>query len=143
MPVLLLTVTAVTAVFLVASQSTPRNATPIPPEPDRKVISDERPTEIQLRNKSKIIYATIYTYQADASQTDSTPCTTAAGIDACDPPYPIVANNGLPFFTQVNIRGVVYIVADRMNKRYGANVFDILTYESNYKLINEPVIIYE
>lgn len=67
-------------------------------------------------------------YQAVAGQTDSTPCIGAmAGVDFCNPPFPIVANNCLTLGSKVQIEGVTYTVADRMNKRYGCNHYDILT----------------
>jgi hypothetical protein len=92
--------------------------------------------------KGKIVIATITTYQAKVGQTDSTPCIGAMPhVNFCDPPFPIVAANGYPLGTKVMIKGIIYTIADRMNKRYGPDHFDILTYESNYSLLNEPVTI--
>lgn len=90
----------------------------------------------------EVIYATVYTYQAVSWQTDADPCTTASGFDACthwDGKPAIVANNCLPFGTEVVIRGDVYEVQDRMNSRYNCEAFDIPTDGDNWTWINEPV----
>ena len=89
----------------------------------------------------RTVYATITTYQAVPGQTDQSPCVTANGTNACNPPYPIVAVNGITFGTKVIIQGITYTVADRMNSRYGSNHFDILTDGTNFSLTNEPVTI--
>jgi len=91
---------------------------------------------------TQVIHATVTTYQAESSQTDCEPCKTASGVDACHPPYPIVANNGLAFGTKVRIRGTVYVVADRMASRFGLRHFDVLTKGENYALKTEPVEIF-
>lgn len=76
----------------------------------------------------KVITATVYSYQAVSDQTDSSPCTGAMpGINFCNPPYLIVANNCLKLGTRVSINSKVYTVADRMAKRHGCDVFDRLT----------------
>lgn len=88
----------------------------------------------------RTVRATVTTYQAVAAQTDATPCQGAmAGINFCNPPYPIVAANGWKLGTKVRIRGVVYVVSDRMNSRYGSNRFDILTQGQNWTWQNERV----
>lgn len=67
-------------------------------------------------------------YQAVAAQTDASPCQGAmAGINFCDPPFPIVANNCLKLGSKVSLEGKTYTVADRLNKRFGCNHYDILT----------------
>lgn len=66
--------------------------------------------------------ATVFAYNADPAQTDTTPLITASGSTVAEG---IVANNCLPFGTTVNIEGAMYRVYDRMNSRYGCNVFDI------------------
>ena len=76
----------------------------------------------------KEIKAIVYAYNSDRTQTDSTPFTTASGQRTR---HGIVANNCLPFGTKVNIRGVEYEVQDKMNSRYGCEVFDI--WMSDYK----------
>ena len=101
-----------------------------------------RDVQCDGEKQPKTVYATITTYQAVPGQTDETPCQGAkAGIDFCNPPYPIVAVNGLPFGTKVVIRGTTYTVSDRMNSRYGSNHFDVLTDGNNFSLTNEPVTI--
>lgn len=66
-------------------------------------------------------------YQAVESQTDATPCIGAMpGVDFCHPPFPIVANNCLKLGSKVVLEGKTYTVADRLNKRFGCNYYDIL-----------------
>lgn len=89
---------------------------------------------------SRVITGTVTTYQAVAAQTDATPCVGAMpGVNFCEPPFPIVANNCLKLGSKVAIRGMTYTVADRMNKRYGCDYFDVLTSGENYTLKNEPI----
>lgn len=97
---------------------------------------------LPLDDGSRLVYATISTYQATPAQSDEDHTITASGLRVVPaPPYPIVANNALPFGTKVKIRNRVYVVADRMNPRYGSRHFDILTQGENFKLRNEPVVI--
>jgi len=99
-----------------------------------------KPLQAQKTTNPKVIRATITTYQAIPSQTDPTSCQGAmSGVNFCNPPFPTVANNSLKLGSKVKIRGVVYVVADRLNKHFGNNHFDILTTGFNTKWINEPV----
>lgn len=75
---------------------------------------------------AKIMLGTIYSYNAEPGQTDSSYCTTASGMNICPPSKKVVANNCLKFGTRVGIDGIVYEVQDRMARRYGCEVFDIL-----------------
>ena len=87
---------------------------------------------------------TITTYQAVAAQTDATPCTGAmAGVDFCNPPFPIVANNCLPLGTKVtfDFTFTMFTVADRMASRHDCDAFDILTDGTNYRLTNETAYV--
>lgn len=96
--------------------------------------------DVVCPGEKSVIKATVTTYQAVPAQTDSTPCVGAmAGVDFCNPMGNIVANNCLPLGSYVAIRGDSYYVADRMNPRYGCDVFDVLTDGENYTLKNEPV----
>lgn len=70
----------------------------------------------------QIITADVYAYTSTPNQTDSTPFITASGSHVRDG---IVANNCLPFGSIVSINSKIYTVEDRMNKRYGCDVFDI------------------
>ncbi len=80
----------------------------------------------------RVINGRVTSYQADPKQTDSDPCHTADGTDICPmPKFGVVANNCLDFGTKVEIRGKVYVVHDRMNRRYGCEVFDVLTNGEN------------
>ena len=80
-------------------------------------------------NKDKsynIIKAKIYAYNSESNQTDNSPFITANGYDLSNKePHYIVANNCLPFGSLISIDGIFYTVNDRMNKRYGCEVFDI------------------
>jgi 3D (Asp-Asp-Asp) domain-containing protein len=61
-------------------------------------------------------------YSSSVSQTDSTPCITAAGTVVRPG---VIATNFLPFGTIVTINNEQYIVEDRMNKRYRGRYIDI------------------
>jgi len=61
-------------------------------------------------------------YSSEIGQTDDTPHITASNKAVGDG---IVANNCLPFGTKVLIGDKIYVVEDRMNKRYGCERFDI------------------
>ena len=66
--------------------------------------------------------AVVYAYTSRVEETDSDPFTTASGEKVRKG---IVANNCLAFGTEVDINGLTYTVKDRMNSRYGCNVFDV------------------
>lgn len=70
------------------------------------------------------VLATCYTASAD--ETDDTPFITADGTDLRKARYGVIAANWLPFGTIVEIDGKGYVVADRMNERYGKYRVDIL-----------------
>jgi len=94
---------------------------------DTVICENEQPEPLN----TKSIIGTIYAYNPLEGQTDSDPCITADGSNSCrndDGSFPrnIVANNCLPFDTVVIINNNQYVVRDRMNRRYGCEVFDIL-----------------
>lgn len=64
-------------------------------------------------------------YTLRREETDSTPCIGASNINLCTYNKPTVAMNGVPFGTLVIIKGEIYEVQDRMNKRYDSNHIDI------------------
>lgn len=66
--------------------------------------------------------ATLYAYSSTPDQTNGDPFITASGQRVTDG---IVANNCLPFGTEVKINGKVYLVQDRMAARYGCSSFDV------------------
>lgn len=66
--------------------------------------------------------AEVSAYTSSVEETDDTPFITASGVKTRPG---IVANNCLEFGTRVVIGGVEYEVQDRMNRRYGCEVFDI------------------
>ena len=114
----------------------------VAPAPAAPTASDAAVEPVAAAAPTQVIHATVTTYQAESGQTDCEPCKTASGVDACHPPYPIVANNGLAFGTKVRIRGTIYVVADRMASRFGLNHFDVLTKGKNFALKTEPVEIF-
>lgn len=77
-------------------------------------------------------------------QTDDTPEITASGERVKEG---MVANNCLEFGDWVEIDGVFYRVADRMNSRYGCQYFDILSFDleeaSSFGSQRKEVLIYK
>jgi 3D (Asp-Asp-Asp) domain-containing protein len=65
--------------------------------------------------------ALVYGYSSEVSQTDSSPFITASGSRVNER---TLANNCLPFGTAILLDDEVYVVDDRMAKRYGCEVFD-------------------
>ena len=86
------------------------------------VGSDARLEDIRLFSIERKIDATVYAYTASHSETDEAPNENASGEV---PKVGDVANNCLPFGSLVHVDGKIYEVKDRMNKRYGCEVFDI------------------
>lgn len=86
------------------------------------------PHQVKIIPKESFITknAIVYAYTANKNETDNSPCITANGTNACQPPFAMVANNCLKFGSLVEINGKRYKVADRMNKRYNCQNFDIL-----------------
>ncbi len=117
---------------------TARNANEaVAPQESQPVASSE-PVETQR----VIEGATITNYQALAAQTDGDPCTTADGMDVY--PFPaegVVANNCLDFGTQVYIADEVYVVHDRMARRYTCDYFDILTTKPIATFVADVVVL--
>lgn len=68
------------------------------------------------------IYAEVTAYSSTPDQTDETPFITASGSTTQSG---IIANNCLKFGTKVSIGDEIYIVQDRMNKRYDCSHYDI------------------
>jgi hypothetical protein len=120
-----------------------RNAAPlVAPKAQVALPAPAKAKSSATAKPQRVISATVTTYQAVAGQADATPCVGAmAGVNFCRPPFPIVANNCLPFGTKVEIRGTRYTVADRMSHRHGCQVFDVLTDGHNYRLTNEPITV--
>ena len=70
---------------------------------------------------------TITAYNSEAGQTDNSPCITANGFNVCENGVEdTIAANFLPFGAKVKIPGLfgnrVFIVRDRMNKRFSNRV---------------------
>ena len=72
--------------------------------------------------ETETVSAIIYGYNSEINQTDDSPNITASGQKTRDG---IVANNCLVFGTKIKIDNKIYEVQDRMNKKYGCEVFDI------------------
>lgn len=94
-------------------------------------IDIENPVKIETVNAAEEVKAepiadtmkgTATAYNSEEAQTDSDPFTMASGKRVHDG---AIANNCLSFGTKVKIEGKVYVVEDRMNKRYGCDSFDI------------------
>ena len=74
----------------------------------------------------KVIKAVITAYTSTPGQTDDTPFIAATGKRVHDG---MIAANGLPFGTKIKIPSIygdkIFIVEDRMNRRYGLGRMDI------------------
>lgn len=82
----------------------------------QRVAEDVEPQPVQR------FTATLYAYSSTPDQTNGDPFITASGQRVADG---IVANNCLPFGTEVKINGKLYRVQDRMAARYGCSSFDV------------------
>ena len=72
-------------------------------------------------------HVVITAYNSEAGQTDNSPCITANGFNVCENGVEdTIAANFLPFGSKVKIPGLfgdrVFIVRDRMNKRFSNRV---------------------
>ena len=67
--------------------------------------------------------ATVSAYTASSDETDSRPDEMASGKTVY---IGAIANNCLKFGTRVVVGETLYVVEDRMNRRYGCNYYDIL-----------------
>lgn len=75
---------------------------------------------------------TFYSYNAEEGQTDGNPTITASSQEVREG---IVANNCLEFGTKIEVDGIgILEVQDRMNSRYGCEVFDIFMWDKNESL---------
>lgn len=86
----------------------------------------DQETILPLEEESEKYYMIITAYSSTEDQTDSTPFITASGKTVADG---IVANNLLPFGTQIKIPELygdkIFIVEDRMHSRKGYYHLDI------------------
>lgn len=84
-----------------------------------------RPVDREVPDKV-IAKAVITAYTSTPDQTDDTPFIAASGKRVHDG---MIAANGLPFGTRVKIPAVygekIFVVEDRMNRRYGYGRFDV------------------
>ncbi len=84
-----------------------------------------RPEDRETPDKV-ITKAVITAYTSTPGQTDDTPFIAASGKRVHDG---MIAANGLPFGTRVKIPAVygekIFVVEDRMNRRYGYGRFDV------------------
>ncbi|MCF6276996.1 MAG: 3D domain-containing protein [Candidatus Magasanikbacteria bacterium] len=86
------------------------------------------------REAIKTMWVVITAYSSTVDQTDSTPCHTANNFDLCTyydeySDYNSIAGNGFMFNTEVRMPEIfgdkVFVVRDRMNKRYTYGRMDI------------------
>ncbi len=84
-----------------------------------------RPADRETPDKV-ITKGVITAYTSTPGQTDDTPFIAASGKRVHDG---MIAANGLPFGTRIKIPSVygekIFVVEDRMNRRYGAGRFDV------------------
>jgi len=95
---------------------------PTPVKPSKESL---RPADRETPDKV-IKTAVITAYTSTPGQTDDTPFIAASGKRVYDG---MIAANGLPFGTRVKIPSVygekIFVVEDRMNRRYGHGRFDV------------------
>ncbi len=95
------------------------------PTPIKPVKLSIRPIDREKPDKV-IAKAVITAYTSTPGQTDDTPFIAASGKRVHDG---MIAANGLPFGTRVKIPAVygekIFVVEDRMNRRYGYGRFDV------------------
>jgi len=84
--------------------------------PGKKIII------IREAKAAEVIRAEVSGYSSEVSQTDDSPFITASNQTVR---FGIVANNCLPFGSEVSINGITYEVQDRMNRRYSCDHYDI------------------
>ena len=95
------------------------------PAPIKPVKLGIRPINRETPDKV-IAKAVITAYTSTPGQTDDTPFIAATGKRVHDG---MIAANGLPFGTRIKIPSVygekIFVVEDRMNRRYGIGRFDV------------------
>lgn len=92
----------------------------------RKIALLSKPEDIEMKSEIKVTRSSFHTltaYNSEAAQTDDSPCITANGFDVCAHGIEdTIAANFLKFGTKVRIPELfgdrIFIVRDRMNKRY-------------------------
>ncbi len=95
----------------------------VPSEPVEALETPKMETVERVEEEpAEIIHGVVYGYNSIPNQTDDTPFITASQQRVREG---IIANNCLPFGAKVLVDGIEYEVQDRMNKRYGCEVFDI------------------
>ncbi len=94
------------------------------PETSTKLAFDDGFAEEE--KPDKVMDAVITAYTSTPGQTDDSPFIAATGKRVHDG---MIAANGLPFGTQIKIPALygdkIFVVEDRMNKRYGLGRMDI------------------
>lgn len=96
------------------------------PEP-AAVTESEPAAPLELSTVTSLGVRTLTAYNSEPGQTDDTPCITANGFNVCEHGIEdTVAANFLPFGTKIRIPELfgdrVFIVRDRMNKRYQSRI---------------------
>lgn len=87
----------------------------------------------------RLITFEVSAYNTLPEQTDNTPCVAANGDNIClEKNKNTVATNFLPFGTRIIIPSLgnqVYVVRDRMNKRYEGYYLDVLAPTKNHAMV--------
>lgn len=100
-------------------------------KPTEKPLPPKRSVTQQAKNisstKTAVRKVTVTAYSSTVDQTDSSPCITANGFNVCEHNKEnIIAANFLPFGSRVKMPDLygdkVFIVQDRMNRRYSYRV---------------------
>lgn len=109
----------------------------IPKEPKKQKTPLKKVAKHALKKQKKVVRKmpknipkgdiVLTAYSSTKDQTDSSPCITATGFNVCKHNKEnIIAANFLPFGTKVRIPELygdkVFVVQDRMNKRYSSRV---------------------
>lgn len=81
----------------------------------------------EAKKPKRVVWVTVTAYSSTVDQTDSDPCTTANGYNVCEKNIEnVVAANFLTFGTEIKMPDYfgdrVFVVQDRMNKRFAERV---------------------
>lgn len=84
------------------------------------------PDAVAEPQPDRVVKVTFTAYTSSVDETDSTPCISADGTNICKHADEVIAVNGLPFGTRITIPELfgdqVFVVHDRMNKRYSCKL---------------------
>ncbi len=105
-----------------SKEASPREAAMLSGKKQRRA----KPPVIAKYRIKREMRVTVTAYSSTQDQTDSSPFITASGARVAEG---LIAHNGLPFGTRVRFPEIfgerVFVVQDRMNRRYGPYMADI------------------